>query len=226
MLPVAPPDWKQYSPDPPPDGRSGPEIEAYQPLQPPKPVRSLAERTVRDHGAGSRVTRVALLAVGAAVAGVVGWIVVDLVRMALDDGEPQTVEGFAEMVEELDDETGGTEVFEAVLYPDYAVLDVPVGDDERYVGHRWDGRFSDGFKGTSDYVTFDLADIDPTPFEDMCAEVSARIDDPETCYLIVRRPDPDDTDQSWISAHVSNEFSQSAWIDYDLEGKEVSRSED
>jgi hypothetical protein len=225
VLPVAPPDWKQYSPDPTPD--DVPEkAKAAAPPAPPKPARSLAERTVRDHGAGARLTRVGLLAVGAVVTGLVGWLVVDLVRMALDDGEPQTTEGFAEMVEELEDGTGGTEVFEAVIYPDYAVLEVPVGDDERYVSHRWDGRLSESSKGTSDHATFDLGDVDATPFEDMCATVSARIDDPDVCYLIVRRPDPDDADQGWISAHVSNDFSQSAWIDYDLEGNEVARSTD
>jgi hypothetical protein len=226
VLSVAPPDWTQYSPDPTPDDDARPEVTAYEPPAPAKPVRSLRERTVRSHGVGPTLARLALITVGAAVAGVVGWIVVDLVRLAVDDGEPQTVEGFAEMVDELGEETGGTDVFLAVIYPDYAVLDVPVGDDDRYASHRWAGTFSESSKGTTDNPRFDLADIDPAPFEDMCAEVSALLDDPDTCYLIVSRPDADDTDQSWVSAYVSNDFSQTAWIGYDREGNEVSRSSD
>lgn len=225
MLPVAPPDWKQYSPDPTPDDEAGPDVASYQPPARPKPVRSLAERTVRNHGAAATAVRLGVTAIVVGVVGLVGWIVVDLIRLAVDDGEPQTAEGFAEMVDELGEETGGTEVFRAVIYPGYAVLDVPVADDERYVSHRWDGSFTESTKSTSDDTRFDLADIDPTRFEEMCAEVVSLVEDPGDCYLIVEHPDEStDPEQGWISAYVSNEFSQGGYIEYDLDGNEVRRN--
>lgn len=222
MLTVAPPDWTRYSPDPTPDDESGPEVAGHRPAS-PKPVRSLDERTVRRYGGWPTAIRIALFAVVAVVVGLVGWIAVDLVKLAFDDGEPQTVDGFAEMVDELGEEIGGTEVFSAVIYPEYAVLDVPVGDDDRYVGYRWDGSLSETTKSTSDDVRFDLADIDPSGFADMCEEANGLVDDPSDCYLIIGRPDPDDNEQGWISAYVSNEFSQGGYIEYDLDGTEVAR---
>ena len=98
-----------------------------------------------------------------------------------------------------------------------------LGDDDRYVGYRWDGSLSETTKSTSDDVRFDLADIDPSGFADMCEEANGLVDDPGDCYLIIGRPDPDDTEQGWISAYVSNEFSQGGYIEYDLDGTEVAR---
>lgn len=222
---MAPPDWKQYSPDPTPDEESVPEVRTYEPPSPPKPVRTLRERTVRSYGGAQLAVRVGIAVIVAGVVGLVGWIVVDLVMLTVDDGEPQTAEGFTEMVRELDEETGGTEVFAAVVYPGYAVLDVPVADDDRYVSYRWDGSFSEFSKSTSRDLRFDLADIDPSGFADMCAEAVELVEDPRDCYLSIRKPAPDDQDQGWISAYVSNEFSQGGYVEYDLDGNEVNRNE-
>lgn len=225
---MPPPDWKQYSPDPTPDDESAPEVKAYEPPAPPKPTRSLRERTVRTYGGVQLAVRGGIAVIVAGVVGLVGWIVFDLIRLAVDDGEPQTAEGFAEMVEELDQETGGTEVFSAVIYPGYAVVDVPVASDrgdDRYVGYRWDGSFTETNKSTTDDARFDLADIDASGFLDMCDEASDLVEDPGDCYLIIRKPDVDDADQGWISAYVSNEFSQGGYVEYDLDGNEVNRSE-
>lgn len=217
---MAPPEWKRYSPDPTPDDEPGPEAAGHRPA-PQKPVRSLDERTVRRYGGWPTAIRIAVFAVVAVVVGLVGWIAVDLVRLAVDDGAPQTVDGFAEMVDELDEDTGGTEVFSAVIYPEYAVLDVPVGDDDRYVGYRWDGSLAEWTKGTSDDRRFDLADLDPSGFEDMCEQARGLVDDPGDCYLSIGR-DEDDAEPS-ISAYVSNEFSQGGYIEFDLDGDEVAR---
>lgn len=222
---MAPPDWKQYSPDPTPDDESAPEVKAYVPPTPPKPTRTLRERTVRTYGGAQLAVRVGIAVIVAGVVGLVGWIVVDLVMLAVDDGEPQTAEGFAEMVDELGEETGDTEVFSAVIYPGYAAVDVPVSDDDRYVSYRWDGSLTESSKSTSDDLRFDLADIDASGFLDMCEEASGLIEDPGDCYLIIRKPDEDDQDGGWVSAYVSNEFSQGGYVEYDREGNEVNRSE-
>jgi hypothetical protein len=225
---VTPPDeWKTYNPDPSPEGEPAGKIEPYRPPTPPTPPtkpRTVKQRTVRR-----RSPALPLLLVGAAVLGAVGWGVVSIARSAFDGGEPQTVEGFASMLEDLEEETGSTEVFEAVVYPEYAVVDVPVApNDEREISYRWGGSLSESTKGTSDDEVFDLADVDASHFAEMCDEVATLIDDPGDCYLIIRKPDDTFPDRAnvWISAYVSNEFSQSASINYDLEGNEVDRSED
>ncbi|WP_182376345.1 hypothetical protein [Nocardioides sp. WS12] len=223
---MTPPDeWKTYNPDPSPDAEPAGKIEPYQPPSPPtrpKKPRTIKERTVRR-----RSPAVPLL-IGAVVIGGIGWGAVSIARSAFGTAEPQTVEGFTSLLEDIEEKNGSTEVFEAVIYPGYARVDLPLApNDEREISYRWDGSFGMEIKGTDDAEPFDLADVDPAHFARMCDEVSALIDDPGNCYLIIRKPDdtfPDRAD-AWISAYVSNEFSQSASINYDLEGNEVDRSD-
>lgn len=204
---MTPPDWNTYSPEP------GPEME---------PPRALEERTVRR--------RPVKPLIGAVVAlGVVGVGGVALVKAVFGHEEPQTVEGFASLLEDIEDKSGSTDVFEAVIYPEYARVDLPyAAGDDRELSYRWDGSFSMEIKGTSDEVPFDLADVDASNFADMCADVSTLVDDPGTCYLIISRPDSTSQGQAdrWITAFVSNDFSQNGWIAYDLEGHEVDRAEE
>lgn len=229
MLGVAPPDWKRYSPDPTPDGEPADEVRPYAPASAPKPVRSLRERTVRRHGAGPVLVRAVAIAVTVGIVGLVGWMLIDLVGMAFeDDAEAsspgQSSAGFAELVEALEEETGSTTVFEAVIYPKYAVVEVPFKPgDERAVRYYWDGDLDETSKGTSDYQPFDLADVDSSLFPDMCDQARRLVEDPKDCYLIVRRPAATDTTPTWISAYISNEFSQGGYIEYDLAGVEVGR---
>lgn len=204
---MTPPEWNTYSPGSAPG------------QQPP---RTLEERTVKRRSLKP-------VAVAVAALGVIGVGGFAIVRTVFGHEEPQTVEGFESLLEDIEEKSGSTEVFEAVIYPGYARVDLPVADgDERELSYRWDGGFSMEIKGTTDDEPFDLADVDPSHFDDMCAEVSTLVDDPGTCYLIVRAPDgtvPDGVD-AWITAYVSNDFTQSAWISYDLGGDEVGRSED
>ncbi|KRA28167.1 MULTISPECIES: hypothetical protein [unclassified Nocardioides] len=225
---MTPPDeWTTYNPDSSPDEEPSGKVEPYRPPAPPTtPVapRTLQQRTIRQR----RSPVLPLL--GAVVAiGLVGWGVVAIVKAAVGSGEPQTAEGFANLLEDLEDETGSTDVFRAVVYPEYAVVDVPVAaNDEREISYYWDGGLSESTKGTSDDEVFDLTVVDAAQFAGMCAEVSALIDEPGDCYLIIEKPDDTFPDRAnaWISAYVSNEFSQSKYINYDLEGNEVDRSED
>lgn len=164
----------------------------------------------------------------------VGWILVDLVGMAFeDDAEAgsardgtagQSGAGFADLLDALEEETGSTDVFEAVVYPGYTVVEVPFkAGDERAVRYYWDGDLDETSKGTSDYQPFDLADVDSSFFPDMCDRARRLVEDPKDCYLIIRRPAVADTDSSWISAYISNEFSQGGYIEFDLEGVELER---
>lgn len=217
---MAPPTWKRYRPDPTPDGEPDPNapkrprIKAYRPPTQPKPVRSLEERTVRRRGWK-------LPLAGAVVLGLVAWGAVSIIRNVTAPDEPQTVEGYTAMLDDLEEETGGTTVFRAVIYPGFASIDVPFADDERSVSYRWDGGLDESSKSTSTEKPFDLATIDPEHFGAMCDAVRAVVDDPKDCYLIVEQPDK--PDGGWISAYTSNEFNQSSYIVFDRDGTEVSR---
>lgn len=220
MLPygagMAPPDWKQYSPDETPDD----ETSATSAV--PKPVRSLDERTVRRTGGFPVGIVVGAVAAVGAVAGVI--LLLGAGGEPGDD-EPQSANGFDALVADLDEETGSTTIRRAVIYPDYAVLTVPydVDDpaDERELSYYWDGSFGDPTKGTGDALPFDLATVDGTVLDGLCPQVEELVEDPETCYLVIDKPADDDGTPEWITASTSNEFGQSAQIEFELDGTVV-----
>ncbi|UMG93541.1 hypothetical protein [Nocardioides sp. TF02-7] len=139
--------------------------------------------------------------------------------------DAQTSEGFAELVRDIEEETGGTTVFWVGLYDGFAVVDVPFADDDRELSYRWDGGFDEPRKGTSTDERFDLADVDPAVVDGMCDEVLAMVEDPQDCYIFIEKPDPTFASRTWIRTMASNEFGQSATVEYDLEGNEVARHE-
>ena len=63
-----------------------------------------------------------------------------------------TVDGYNDMVDALRDETDATYAFSAVLYPRYAVLEIPTGTNNRYEDFYWDGESLElqDIKGTTD----------------------------------------------------------------------------
>lgn len=219
---MAPPTWKRYRPDPTPEGEpdasaaTRPRIEAYQPPQQARPVRSLDERTVRRRGWK-------LPLAGVVVLGLAAWGVTAIVRNATAPDDPQTVEGYSAMLDDLEEETGGTDVLSAVIYPDYAVVEVPLGPaDTRYDSYRWGGDLDEWSKGNSpDKQAFDLRDVDPAHFSSMCADARELVPDPLACYLIVEKPEGGET--GWVSAYISNDYRQGGYIEYDLTGAEVAR---
>jgi uncharacterized protein DUF1707 len=134
-----------------------------------------------------------------------------------------TVEGFDDLVGALDDETGDTVVFSAVLYPRYAVLEVPTGTNNRYEDFYWDGELTpNDIKGTTDAEQFDLSLVDPEQMVDMLKTVRARMDSPTSWYVVIR----DYVDQEpQITAYASNDFSETTYISEDLAGNVVYDSE-
>ncbi len=49
-------------------------------------------------------------------------------------------------------------------------------------------------------------------------QARACVDDPESWYAILRRPDDEHDDGTWISAYASNEFGESCYLGGDREG--------
>ena len=166
------------------------------------------------------------------VAAVVGIIaaVVSAVSSSdvLDPGESPGVgevnalsaEGYAELIADLEEETGSSTVFEAVLYPKYAVLQVPVDDTTtRYEYRYWDGSLDEASsKSTTDYSRFDLRDVDPEVIVGLVEEARSRVEDPTSWYAIVRMPDDEYDNGTWISAYASNEYGESGYLGGDQAG--------
>ncbi len=137
-------------------------------------------------------------------------------------GEVNTMseEGYAELIDDLESETGSSVVFEAVLYPGYAVMQVPVdATTNRYEYRYWDGSLDEATsKSTTDYTRFDLRDVDPDVIVGLVDEARSRVEDPTSWYAIVRQPDDEYDNGTWISAYATNEFGESAYLGGDQEG--------
>ncbi|WGX94238.1 hypothetical protein [Nocardioides sp. L-11A] len=225
---MAPPQWKQYSPDDSPDPEEGPARPRtptpYRPPKQPRPPRTVDERTVRKRS----FHPVGLLIAAGGVAVALGAPVILSVAGSEDSPaaeEPQTDRGFDALVAALREETGSTLARNAVIYPDYAVVDVPYRPDdpadERELVYHWDGELGEPGKDTGDDVVFDLADVDSAVLDGLCPQVEALVEDPETCYLMISGPDPEDSTPAWISVYASNDFRQTAYVEFGLDGTVV-----
>jgi hypothetical protein len=129
-----------------------------------------------------------------------------------------TVDGYEDLVSALEEETGSTEVFSAVLYPRYAVLYVP--DDatsRRYEYYYWDGETLEpnDSKATSDDPRIDLELVDPQVFITLLEDVRGRIEDPNSWYVSI---DSIATDGPRLAVYASNEYGEGAYVLATLDG--------
>jgi len=136
------------------------------------------------------------------------------------DADVFSAEGFEEMIDAVEEETGTTEVFSLSMYPDYAVVDVPTeSTGTRYIGYRFDGDLVETFKNKStDDRRFDLRDLDVEVLQKVLADARKLVEDPTSNYVIVRPPY---TDNAWISAYATNDFSETGYLTATLNGKIV-----
>lgn len=123
-----------------------------------------------------------------------------------------SAQGHRDLVADLVSATGSSVVFEAVLYPEYAVLSLPVDTtSQRENRWYWNGAIRDlESRGTSSYDRFDLAEVDMAVVTRLLERVRTMVDDPTTSYVILRAPDPQDG--AAVSAYASNEFQEGAHL--------------
>jgi len=179
---------------------------------------------------GTVVAIVVALVVGAIGIGISGGVDelfdgVENIAPGSGSADVQSADGFAEMLEDLEDHKGSTEVFEATLYPEYAIVYRPVdADSARQEGLMYRGSWDDWTTGRSTYERFDLSVVDGAVLEDLCDRAKAElIEDPgPDCYIIIKKPTGDD--KTWLSAYVSNEFQEGGYLGTDLKGKETFRA--
>lgn len=124
-----------------------------------------------------------------------------------------TIDGFDDMVAGLEEETGATSVFSAVIYPRYAVVEVPEGPTgKRYRNYYWDGHSMalQDFKSTTDDPRIDLATFDPGTIVTLLEDVRGRIDDPTSWYANIGSSPIDGVPQ--IGVYASNEYGEGAYV--------------
>jgi hypothetical protein len=135
-----------------------------------------------------------------------------------------TVDGYNDLVDAVRDESNATYVYEAVLYPRYAVIELPTGTNNRYQDFYWDGEDLqvEDIKSTTDDPQVDLALVDPQLMIDMLTTVRGRVDDPESWYVIYS----DSFGQGpTLTAYASNDFGESTYIQEGLDGTVLYDSE-
>ena len=135
-----------------------------------------------------------------------------------------TVDGYDEMVDALREETDAAYTFSAVLYPRYAVIEVPTGTNTRYQNFYWDGEELElqDIKGTTDSCQVDLSLVEPQQVVDMLNLVRDRLDNPESWYVIIA---DSSCAGAQIGAYASNDFGESTYLAQTLDGTLVYDSE-
>lgn len=130
-----------------------------------------------------------------------------------------TVDGFDDLVAALEEEAGSTEVFSAVLYPRYAVLDVPEQvTGKRYRSYYWDGvtLAANDIKSTTEDPRIDLSSADPQVVIDLLEEVRGRIENPDSWYASI---DSIATEGPRIAVYASNDYDEGAYLVATLTGE-------
>jgi hypothetical protein len=135
-----------------------------------------------------------------------------------------TLDGYQKLVDAVRDQTRATYAYEAVIYPRYAVLQVPTGTNNRYQSFYWNGEDLQvqDIKGTTDDPQVDLALLDPQMMIDMLNTVRDRTDSPDSWYVVY---DDSFGQGPAISAYASNEFGESTYIVKSLDGTVMYDSE-
>ncbi|WP_243056663.1 DUF1707 domain-containing protein [Nocardioides sp. SR21] len=121
-------------------------------------------------------------------------------------------DGYRDLLDAVRNETGDTTAFSAVLYPTYAVVELPVdATTQREAYWYWDGSelTDNDTKSASSFPRTDLAQIDAALIVDLVEQVRTKVEDPTSWYAIVRAPD---SDRAVVWAYASNEYQESEYI--------------
>jgi hypothetical protein len=108
-----------------------------------------------------------------------------------DSVQLHTAEGYADFLEELEQKFGTTEVVEAVVYPEYAVVGIPVkGEPEHVDSYYYDGSFDEPTSHATreaDDPLLDLSAIDGGVLGRLVEQApeALGVSDPESGYVIV-----------------------------------------
>jgi hypothetical protein len=174
-------------------------------------------------------TIIGIVVIGAFAAGIFAFVG-DAVNLVGDQGggitdsrtyapgiEPQdginvlSVKGYQDLLGAIRDTSGGTVAFEAVLYPTYAVVELPVDDtSQRSNRFYWNGKLqSQESFDTSSEQRYDLSQLDPAVMVRLLKKVRALVESPTTWYAVIDAPDEDG---AVLSVYASNAYSETAYL--------------
>ena len=156
--------------------------------------------------------------------------IVDTASDTIDEFTPNNAdtfsdEGFKDLLSDLEDATGSTEIFDATLYPGYAYVQVPAErTGKRMYRYHWDGDLEQQGKGSASEGTqrMDLRDVRLDVLEDLRTQALDAVEDSkeQDSYVIVHAPGASDEGAS-LFAYASNDFSEGGYISADLDGKVI-----
>jgi hypothetical protein len=132
----------------------------------------------------------------------------------------QTAKGWSQLVAAIDEETGTSRVYDAVVYPEYASINAVVDEGAmRYVYRNGAFQLFNSPVTVATHDPVDLADIDAELVEalpDRTAKLQG-MPDYESAYFIVNRQ----SGEPAIMVYLQQEGKLSRWSIYDLDGKVI-----
>ena len=185
-----------------------------------------------------RVRRVVLIVVvgflllcGLGIAGIVAAIFSGIDQAGDPSDTPvssvnlQTADGWSQLVAAIEDETGTSEVYDVVVYPEYASINAVADEGAmRYVYRGGSFQLFNSPVTPAQGDPIDLADVDPGLIEGLPDQTAERQGMPEydSAYLIVNTL----TGQPAIMVYVQQTGRLSRWSIYDLDGKVIGGTPD
>jgi hypothetical protein len=133
-----------------------------------------------------------------------------------------SVGGYDDLLDAIEAQTGSTEVFDAVLYPTYAVGSLPLDTaTQRDASFSWDGALEiRDERTTSPYRRIDLGTVDPAVVLRLLDRVRSRVDDPTAWYATIRAAAG--RDPAVIGVYASNEAGETAYVGATRDGRVTS----
>lgn len=147
-------------------------------------------------------------------------------------------EGLGDLRDDIEERTGGTEVFRAVIFQGYAFVDLPLeAEGQRMERMRWDGELDLlGPSTEAAYERVDLTDVEASLVEETIQEAKDLVEDPISWHVVVQGTtiafdgdadgdgDGDDREPAGLTAHAVNESGESAAVKVALDGTPVRTS--
>ena len=130
--------------------------------------------------------------------------------------------GFADLVAAVKAETGATMVFDATIYPGYAVLRLPVDrETKREASYYWDGKKLDANDtfGKSSTPRLDLTTVSVAGMLALSARIREVVEEPNSWYVILHAPEGGDG--AAMYAYASNKYTEGGYLSADLTGKQI-----
>ncbi len=239
------------TPSPPTDPTSGRSTTSLGSAIPPDQLKAMAKggsastirlgESMRSSMTGDnvkRIRRVVLIALvgflllcGLGIAGIVAAIFTsvgnggDPAETPTSSVNLQTADGWSQLVAAIEKETGTSEVYDVVVYPEYASINAVADEGAmRYVYRNGSFQLFNSPVTPARGDPINLADIGPDLIEGLPDQTAERQGMPEydSAYLIVNTI----TGQPAIMVYVQQEGRLSRWSIYDLEGKVIGGTPD